>query len=187
MLKTRKLKEVRDPNCTKCGLSKTTNGSICVFGRGILNARIFLVGEAPGAAEEATGKPFMGRSGQLLNQVLNRLSMTELCYISNAVRCRPPNNRRPTMKEVAACRSYLYHEIAIIRPRVVVAMGATARASLGIFGNRDESIKLYFNGRPIHWLTTVHPAFCLRAGKTAIREFSRHLKLAKELANANLH
>lgn len=101
-----------------------------VVSRGAV-APIVLVGEAPGADEDARGKPFVGRAGQLLDRMLKEAGFEpERLYITNAVKCRPPNNRKPTPEEMAACRPYLMAQLAAIRPAIVVALGATAIESM---------------------------------------------------------
>ena len=112
------------PACQKCGLYKTTTGTVCLAGEGPKNAKIMVVGEAPGREEEKTGRPFMGASGKLLREALRKNNLDSV-FITNTVRCRPPDNRKPTAAETKACREYLDYEIERIKPKIVVALGAT--------------------------------------------------------------
>jgi DNA polymerase len=108
-----------------------------VVGRGNPNARLLLVGEAPGAEEEACGQPFVGRSGRLLEAMLTAagLSSERDLYIANVIKCRPPGNRKPSRAEIEACRPWLERQIALVRPQLVLLVGATAlKALLGIKG-----------------------------------------------------
>jgi uracil-DNA glycosylase family 4 len=113
-----------NPACTKCPLHATTSGTVCVAGEGKKDAEVMVVGEAPGAEEEKTGRPFMGASGQKLRAALAANGLKSV-FITNTVRCRPPDNRKPTAPEIKACREYLDYEIKRIQPKIVVALGAT--------------------------------------------------------------
>ena len=121
--------------CRRCGLAATRQQ--VVVGRGNPNARLLLVGEAPGAEEEACGQPFVGRSGRLLEAMLAAagLSSERDLYIANVIKCRPPGNRKPSRSEIEACRPWLERQIALVRPQLVLLVGATAlEALLGIRG-----------------------------------------------------
>ena len=121
--------------CRRCGLAD--NRQQVVVGRGNPNARLLLVGEAPGAEEEACGQPFVGRSGRLLEAMLAAagLSSERDLYIANVIKCRPPGNRKPSRAEIEACRPWLERQIALVRPQLVLLVGATAlEALLGIKG-----------------------------------------------------
>jgi len=121
--------------CRRCGLADTRQQ--VVVGRGNPNARLLLVGEAPGAEEEACGQPFVGRSGRLLEAMLTAagLSSERDLYIVNVIKCRPPGNRKPSRAEIEACRPWLERQIALVRPQLVLLVGATAlEALLGIRG-----------------------------------------------------
>lgn len=121
--------------CRRCGLAA---GRLqVVVGRGNPAARLLLVGEAPGAEEEACGRPFVGRSGRLLESMLAAagLSSERDLYLANVIKCRPPGNRKPSRGEIEACRPWLERQIALVRPRLVLLVGATAlEALLGIRG-----------------------------------------------------
>ncbi len=116
-------------NCLDCALGKTRNN--IVFGDGKATAPIMLIGEAPGADEDATGTPFVGRAGKLLNSLLaeSGLSRENELYICNTVKCRPPENRVPTPEEKKSCEKYLKAQIETVNPKVIVLCGATAAKS----------------------------------------------------------
>ncbi len=121
--------------CRRCGLAATRQQ--VVVGRGNTNARLLLVGEAPGAEEEACGQPFVGRSGRLLEAMLAAagLDSERDLYIANVIKCRPPGNRKPSRTEIEACRPWLERQIALVQPQLVLLVGATAlEALLGIRG-----------------------------------------------------
>jgi len=113
-------------NCTKCGLSKTRNHVI--FGEGNINAGIMIIGEAPGRDEDMVGRPFVGKSGQLLDKILSACGFTreEHIFISNIVKCRPPDNRVPTPQEANVCMPWLLKQIELINPKILILLGATA-------------------------------------------------------------
>ena len=150
--------------CTNCGLSRTRQNVI--FGEGSHSAEIMLVGEAPGADEDRSGRPFTGRSGQLLDKILAACGFTrqEHVFISNIVRCRPPENRVPTEDEVAACIPFLHEQIRLVDPKIIIPMGATAlKRLLG-----DTTVKISrVRGRWLNWnnrlvMPVYHPAALLR-------------------------
>jgi len=182
------IESIRNPKCTECDLHKT-EGNVCVMGRGNLMAPIVLVGEAPGAAEAETGKPFMGRAGHLLNKILKELRMSEMVYITNAVRCRPPKNRTPDIWELKCCRNlYLFPEVGIIRPHVIVLMGKTAARAFNVEDSFHPLIQYHypdqavFAYRRVCVIITWHPAYCLRNGKMTTAKFKKHLAKAREEA-----
>jgi len=113
-------------NCTKCQLSQTRHHVI--FGEGNPNADILIIGEAPGYEEDMQGRPFIGKSGQLLDKILAACGFTreEHVFISNIVRCRPPQNRVPTIQEAKTCMPYLLKQIELINPKILILLGATA-------------------------------------------------------------
>ena len=136
-----------------------------VFGAGDENAEWLFVGEGPGAEEDARGEPFVGHAGRLLDNMLLaiRLKRSEV-YIANVVKCRPPDNRQPHASEVAACLPYLKNQIALVKPRIIVALGRTAASALL---NTDQSIASLrgrvheYQGIPL--VVSFHPAYLLRA------------------------
>lgn len=148
--------------CMKCPLGQTRTNF--VFGTGNPNADLMFIGEAPGADEDAQGKPFVGRAGQLLTKIIEAVGMKrEEVFICNILKCRPPNNRRPTAEEVELCTPYLNKQIALVKPKFIICLGLTAAqwllqttSSLGILRGRFHD----FQG--IKLIVTYHPAALLR-------------------------
>ncbi len=150
-------------NCQGCALHQSRNES--VFADGDAMARIVIVGEAPGAEEDASGTPFVGRAGQMLNAMLSAIGIDRAeVYICNTLKCRPPQNRDPLPAEKEACEKFLIAQLVIIRPCLLVALGAHAANAL--CGTKNVAIgKLRgrwhsYNGIPL--LATYHPSFLLR-------------------------
>lgn len=148
--------------CRKCGLcDKRTH---TVPGEGDPHAALMLVGEGPGAQEDATGRPFVGAAGQLLDKMLAAIGLQRTqVYIANVVKCRPPGNRAPTPAEAEACLPYLRQQVALVRPRVIVCLGATpARFLLGedVRVTRDRGV--WVERRGYQMTCTFHPAALLR-------------------------
>lgn len=151
-------------NCYKCELGKTRKN--IVFSDGSQNAKILLIGEAPGADEDATGLPFVGRAGKYLTSLIQQvgLSRENDFYICNTVKCRPPENRVPTDDEKQSCENYLLEQIKIVQPKVIVLCGATsAKSFLGkkikISEIRGKWFKLF---NDIDATVILHPSFLLR-------------------------
>ncbi|MGE0639113.1 MAG: uracil-DNA glycosylase [Thermoanaerobaculia bacterium] len=148
--------------CERCALSQGRNR--VVFGSGPENARILFVGEGPGAEEDRQGVPFVGAAGELLTKILGAIGLErEAVYIANIVKCRPPGNRDPAPEEVAACRGFLERQIALVRPRLIVALGRVAAQSL--LGSGEPLGRLRgswhdLDGIPLR--VTYHPAALLR-------------------------
>jgi DNA polymerase len=156
--------EQKVASCTQCELAKTRTHT--VFARGNPLAKLCFVGEAPGADEDEQGKPFVGKAGQLLDKMIGAMGLDPAkdVYICNIIKCRPPGNRRPTPEETAECIPYLHDQLALIAPRVIVALGNTAVQSLlgtsiGITKIRG-SWKLYKGKVPV--MPTYHPSYLLR-------------------------
>lgn len=150
--------------CEKCELSK--NRKQTVFARGNPCAELCFVGEGPGADEDEQGEPFVGKAGQLLDRMIAAMHYArDDAYICNIVKCRPPNNRKPEPAEAAACRPYLTEQLALVAPKVIVALGGTAVegllgvSSAGITRTRGQW-KLYRGSVPV--MPTFHPAYLLR-------------------------
>ena len=156
-------------HCRRCELHKGRNTT--VFGTGAQDADCMIIGEAPGADEDARGEPFVGRAGRLLNAMLRAMGMTrEAVYIANIVKCRPPKNRDPKPEEMVSCAPYLRRQIAVVRPRVILAVGRIAAQHLAgstspigrmrgqsyYYENSDEGIRI-----PV--VVTYHPAYLLRS------------------------
>ena len=155
--------------CEGCQLCQTRTHA--VFGEGNPHAELMFIGEGPGRDEDLQGRPFVGRAGQLLDRMIAAMGMRrEEVYIANVVKCRPPNNRTPEEEEATACISYLRWQIYLIRPRVMVLLGATAAHYLlnekqGIMRLRGNWLD--YQGIPV--MPTYHPAFLLRQ-ETAKRD-----------------
>lgn len=149
-------------DCTRCALHKGRNK--LVFGDGGAQARLLFVGEGPGADEDEQGLPFVGRAGQLLNNMIAAMGLKrEEVYIANVVKCRPPGNRTPEPEEANTCSPFLFRQIDVVRPEVVVALGATAATCL--LGHRQPLAGLrgrlhHFRGAKL--IVTYHPAYLLR-------------------------
>ncbi len=151
---------IRTTHC--CALCP--NRTNAVPGEGNPQARLFLVGEGPGATEDAQGRPFVGQAGNLLNGILEAIEVPrDAVYITNIVKCRPPQNRKPLPDEIAACIPYLHRQIEIVQPKVILALGSTAaEAMLGVrksLGELRGKVHTY-NGIPL--VVTYHPAALLR-------------------------
>jgi len=151
------------PACTACGLHKTRTQT--VFGVGDENADWLLIGEAPGAEEDRLGDPFVGQAGKLLDNMLAAigLSRADNVYIANVLKCRPPGNRNPEPDEVAKCTPFLKQQIALIRPKLIVAMGRFAAQTLLATDASISSLRgrVYkYEGVPL--IVTYHPAYLLR-------------------------
>ena len=183
------VEKVLDHQCKKCQLCKSSK-HVCIGGKGDpLTTSIMLIGEAPGRAEENTGQPFMGRAGKLLDQLISNVGLYEHCYISNAVHCRPPENRKPTEGEIIACRQYLVAEIKLVKPRIIVLMGKTAIEALELITSRRMGrageppfmIQRIFGMNNVWFIPTWHPAYCLRRGEGATNDLRRALSRAQAL------
>ena len=150
-------------NCTRCALGDSRTEF--VFGVGDLKASLVLVGEAPGEQEDLKGEPFVGRAGKLLDKILTAIdrSRQKDVYICNVLKCRPPKNRDPLPDEVAECEPYLIHQINLIQPKLIVALGRVAGKTLL---NVDKPLKSMrgilhdYHGTPL--IVTYHPAALLR-------------------------
>jgi uracil-DNA glycosylase len=149
--------------CVRCKLHEHRNK--IVFGEGNPQARLVFIGEGPGADEDATGRPFVGRAGQLLDKIIQAIGLKrEDVYISNVVKCRPPGNRTPERDEVATCEQFLFRQLALIRPQVIVALGSPAfqcllRTKETITRARGE----WRDWNGIKVMPTFHPAYLLRS------------------------
>jgi uracil-DNA glycosylase len=151
------------PACTACGLHKTRTQT--VFGVGDEKAEWMLIGEAPGAEEDRLGDPFVGQAGKLLDNMLAALGLKrgENVYIANVLKCRPPGNRNPEPEEVAQCTPFLKQQIALIRPKLIIAMGRFAAQTLLASDASISSLRgrtYQYEGVPL--IVTYHPAYLLR-------------------------
>src|SRR5438128_3035290 len=151
-------------DCTRCKLAGLGRKQI-VFGVGNPNADLMFVGEAPGADEDIQGIPFVGRAGQLLPKIIEAIDLKrEDVYIANVIKCRPPGNRNPDPDEVATCEPFLFQQIDIIMPKVIVALGKFAAKTL--LRTQDPISRLrgrVYDYRGAKLIPTFHPAFLLRS------------------------
>ncbi|HYG77867.1 MAG TPA: uracil-DNA glycosylase [Planctomycetota bacterium] len=149
--------------CVACTLHRGRNK--VVFGTGNRNAELLFVGEGPGADEDIQGEPFVGKAGQLLNKIIGAMGLKrEEVYICNVVKCRPPENRAPLPDEIARCSPFLFEQIELVSPKVIVTLGGPATKTLlntvqGIMSIRGRWAS--FRGIPV--MPTYHPAFLLRS------------------------
>jgi DNA polymerase len=171
-----------------CALKLTANKT--VFGDGNVHAKIMFVGEAPGADEDRLGKPFVGRSGHLLDKMLNAVGIKRSdCYITNVLMWRPPGNRTPTSAEAAVCLPFLKRKIELIQPEIIVTLGAPAANAL--LDNEDTISKIRgkwleyspLPGVSIPLLPTFHPAYLLRNPVQKAKVWYDLLKLVKKISN----
>lgn len=174
--------------CTRCSLVRSRNK--LVFGEGPVDAPIFMIGEGPGYDENEQGRPFVGKSGQLLDKILAacNFSRREHVYIGNIVKCRPPGNRNPSPEEAAACMPYLRQQIGIVDPAIIILMGAVAlRYMIG-----DEMKITKVRGQWIQkdgrWIMPVyHPSALLRnpaLKKDTWEDFKSVVRKFREIVNA---
>lgn len=183
--KSDSLKEIQNvcEQCRACDLHKTRNN--VVFSDGSPEAEIMLIGEAPGADEDATGTPFVGRAGKLLNEFLKNagLSRDQDLYICNTIKCRPPQNRVPEKSEKSACAVYLNAQISLVKPKIILLCGATAASSF-----IEEDFKItqirgkwldIFDG--IDSMVILHPSYLLR--NHSIEEGSPRWHTMRDLEN----
>jgi uracil-DNA glycosylase len=158
------LEAIRDDigECTRCKLHE--GRTHIVFGEGNPKAPLMFVGEGPGADEDATGRPFVGAAGKLLDRIIEAIGLKrEDVYIANVVKCRPPGNRKPEKDESSTCQQFLFRQIDVIRPKIIVALGNTPVESLlglkvGITKARGE----FYDYHGIKLMPTFHPAYLLR-------------------------
>lgn len=161
--------------CNKCKLCRTRRN--IVFGCGDKNADIMLIGEGPGADEDAQGIPFVGKAGKLMDKALEGLGLErEKLYIANIVKCRPPSNRVPEEDEAEACLNYLRNQVILVKPKIIVLLGSTALKNIcgknyGITVSRGNWIEK----KGILYMPTWHPAALLRDENKKI-EFWKDLK-----------
>ena len=149
-------------DCTRCGLSRGRKN--IVFGVGNPKADIMFIGEGPGADKDEQGEPFVGRAGQLLNNMIAAMGLRrEDVYIANVVKCRPPQNRAPERDEIETCSPFLMRQVDVIRPKIIVALGATAaKTLLGISDSMASLRGRLYDFRGTKLAVTYHPAFLLR-------------------------
>jgi uracil-DNA glycosylase len=173
-------------SCKDCDLHKTRTQT--VFSRGNSEAKLVIIGEAPGADEDAQGLPFVGKSGQLLDKVIGALGYdpTKDIYVMNVIKCRPPDNRKPTDHEVDSCSYHFDKQLELVAPKVIVCLGNTAAQHL--LKTKEGVTKLrvsqnVFSYRGILVKATYHPSYLLRSGGNAspyFKDFVSDLKNALE-------
>lgn len=169
-------------SCTRCPLSATRTN--VVFGVGEPTSKLMFVGEAPGRDEDLQGVPFVGRAGQLLDQLLAEVGIPrETVYIANVLKCRPPNNRDPEQHEIDTCKGYLRQQIRLIRPRVVVTLGNFAtklllNTNMGITRMRGKAYPWWLGA---HLIPTFHPAFALRNGPRVTDVLRADFRLMRQM------
>jgi DNA polymerase len=178
--------ELRDKvsACTLCSLHRTRTQT--VFGVGSESADWMIIGEAPGAEEDRRGEPFVGRAGKLLDEMLRAVGLArDSVFIANLLKCRPPNNRDPTVNEAASCRAYLDRQIALLSPKLILVVGRIAAqhlletdAPLG----RLRGQKHYLNNGQLPVVVTYHPAYLLRS-PTQKRKAWQDLCLARQIVS----
>jgi DNA polymerase len=168
-------------DCRRCKLC-TLGRSQIVFGVGNPKARLMFVGEAPGEEEDKRGEPFVGRAGQLLTKIIEAIGLTrDQVYIANVIKCRPPNNRNPEADEVEQCEPFLFRQIDVIKPRVIVPLGKFAAQSL--LKSMDPITRLrgrQFDYRGTALIPTFHPAYLLR-NPSAKREVWEDMKKVRAI------
>ena len=173
--------KIQAEGCTMCRLAETRTN--VVFGVGASTSEVMFVGEAPGRDEDLRGEPFVGRAGQLLDQLLGEVGIPrETVYIANVLKCRPPNNRNPQQDEIDLCKGYLRSQIRLIQPRVVVTLGNFAtrlllRTELGISRLRGHVYPWWLGASLI---PTFHPAFALRNGERVTDSMRQDLVLVRQ-------
>jgi len=168
-------------DCTRCKLH-TLGRTQIVFGVGNPNADLMFVGEAPGADEDVQGIPFVGRAGQLLTKIIEAIDLKrEDVYIANVIKCRPPQNRNPEPDEVETCEPFLFQQIDVIKPKVIVALGKFGAQTL--LRTLDPISRLrgrVFDYRGAKLIPTFHPAYLLR-NPSSKREVWEDMKLVRSL------
>lgn len=180
------LKEIKDlekkiRECELCNLSKSRTNA--VPGSGNYEAKLVIIGEAPGRNEDIQGLPFVGQAGKLLEQMLNEINIKRNeVFITNVIKCRPPENRDPTEEEIKVCSPYLFKQLKLINPKVILLLG---KYSLKTILNINLKIS-YLKGRifiknDIYIFCTYHPAFVLRNYSKYIEEYKYHFNLLKSI------
>ncbi len=179
MKRTRQLESLHDAikNCTLCPLHKTRTNA--VPGEGSVNSDVMFIGEAPGASEDESGRPFVGKSGELLALMIQEIGLSrDEVFITSILKSRPPNNRTPNQTEINTCRPYLEQQIEIINPKVIVLLGGVAITSFrGPCKISEVHGKFYETNNRLYFMT-YHPAAALRFPKikTTMRKDFQILK-----------
>jgi len=172
--------------CTRCPLHTTRKNT--VFGVGSADAQCMIIGEGPGAEEDASGEPFVGRAGRLLNEMLAAIGVTrESVYIANIVKCRPPGNRDPQAPEITACSRYLKAQIRLVAPKLIVTVGRVAAqqllgstAPIGRMRGRLHEL----DEEQIPVVVTYHPAYLLRSPEQKVKVWNDLKTIHRLLENS---
>jgi len=164
-----RLDDAQVKGCTRCRLSETRTNT--VFGEGNVDADIFFIGEGPGENEDKTGRPFVGKAGNLLEKMIIGMGLArERVYIANIVKCRPPENRAPAPDETEACTPYLLQQLEIVRPKVIVTLGhPAARYMLETKQAMGRLRGQWYTWRGIRLMPTFHPSYVLRSYTDEVR------------------
>ncbi|RZD17065.1 MAG: uracil-DNA glycosylase [Candidatus Acididesulfobacter guangdongensis] len=187
----KKLRDYKINNCIKCGLSKERN--LIVFGEGNADSDLMFIGEAPGADEDKTGRPFIGKAGQLLTKIIESINLKrESVYIANIIKCRPPGNRNPEQNEIESCSPFLREQIDIIKPKIICTLGkfstmfifneisnAAGAANIEFEKIGSHRGKIY-NYKNIKVIPTYHPSYLLR-NPSAKKDVWEDMKLIRGL------
>ena len=168
-------------NCHACKLAGTRTN--VVFGVGNPNADLMFIGEAPGRDEDLKGEPFVGRAGQLLTDIIKAMKLTrDDVYIANVVKCRPPENRNPEPDELDACRPFLQRQVALIQPKVIVALGKFGLQSLTEKAYSISAVRgQWLDYKGIKLMPTYHPAYLLRTPSAKKEVWADMKKVMAEL------
>ena len=172
-------------DCTRCKLHKQGRTQV-VFGVGNPNADLMFVGEAPGGDEDIQGIPFVGRAGQLLTKIIEAIGLRrDEVYIANVIKCRPPGNRNPEQDEVETCEPFLFQQVDVIKPKVIVALGTfAARALLRTLDPISRLRGRVFEYRGAKLIPTFHPAYLLR-NPSSKREVWEDMKVVRSLLQSD--
>jgi DNA polymerase len=168
-------------DCHLCELSKSRQK--VVFGEGLIKTELMFIGEGPGATEDSTGRPFVGRAGEVLTKMIENVLHIprSQVYIANIVKCRPPNNRVPTESEALSCRPFLQKQISLIQPKIIVTLGATAYHYLTNDNSPISRVRgTVIEGDGYRIIPTFHPSYLLR-NPSAKKEALADLLKVKEL------
>ena len=168
---------MRDPNCTRCVLHKTAK-TVCLLGQDPKPSKVMIVGEAPGEQEDASGTPFVGKSGQLLRDTLAEFGVEG--FITNAVSCRPPNNRTPKAKEIEACRYWLQKQVDVVKPKFVMLLGNVALESMLLMKGITKVHGVPIEREGVTYFPVYHPSFILR-DPSQLAIFKSDIKRFKDL------
>lgn len=179
----------RIAGCRRCELCQTRTNT--VFGVGNPNADVMVIGEAPGADEDAKGEPFVGKAGQLLDNMLKAIGLDrKKVFIANILKCRPPANRNPSVDEVVACESYLMRQIDLIKPKLILSVGGVSAKNLL---KTDEAVgrlrqhRQQLVGRNIPIQVTYHPAYLLRKPSEKAKAWTDLKKLQQAMIDLDIN